>query len=367
MLTARFHVFLFSFFGRLASGHLEIICPASVKAVQAPRQHSDPPRPASHIGGDKGPAIEDELVRIELADGRVLETQLVVAADGAASGVRNMCGIGTWGWDYDQRGLVATVRTADANHTAWQRFLPHGPVAVLPLWDNLSSIVWSTTPKHAAELAALPPDEFVASLNAALHAPSAAARAEGPSASGFPLLAPLEVAAAAVTDVMGSLSQARAPARPAPVIESVEGVRASFPLRLMHANSFVRHRAALVGDAAHVTHPLAGQGLNLGIADAAALADILTEAAELGLDLGELSLLTQYEQRRKPETVAMLGALDTIKRLFSGEPGVMSAARNAGMSVLNNIDPVKRFVAGYAMGSGVGGIDLGSILRQPFK
>lgn len=176
----------------------------------------------------------DEYARVRLEDGRELHAALLVAADGADSRLRDMAGITTTGEPYDQHGVVTTIRTARHHgETAWQRFLPDGPLALLPLADGRCSIVWSTTPEHAEQLLQLPEAEFCATLT--------------------------EVSEAVLGDVRAC------------------GPRARFPLRKLHADAYVRPRFALVGDAAHAVHPLAGQGVNLGFLDAAVLSEVLQQ------------------------------------------------------------------------------------------
>jgi 2-octaprenylphenol hydroxylase len=233
--------------------------------------------------------------------------RLVVAADGARSAVRQMAGIATQGWRYDQTAVVATV-TTERHHrfTAWQRFLPTGPVAFLPLHDGRSSIVWSTTPEQAAELMEMDEAAFLAALQ----------RAFG--------------------DTLGHM-------------QAAEG-RGAFPLRLQHAVDYVKPRLALVGDAAHTIHPLAGQGVNLGLLDAAALAEVLLDAVCARKEVGSYGVLRRYERWRKGENLLMMAAMDGFKRLFGSRLAPLRWARNLGLTVADRSGPVKAMAIRRAMG-----------------
>jgi ubiquinone biosynthesis monooxygenase Coq6 len=386
-------------------GSLTLISPAAVTKLVLPPSPGAA-EPGGPVPGPLSPR-PGELATLTLADGSALRARLVVGADGAGSRVRDWARIGTWGWDYDQRAVVATVRAAGSGalRTAWQRFLPHGPVAILPLSGDYASVVWSTTPSHAEYLTSpsLSPEDFTHALNAVLTAAPetfAAALRGGDGGdsggagahAGSPVpdaadygsaawtggsyergrdalpLDPVSLLLGAGRRAVDALSTASFQAdrfRRAPLITSTVGARASFPLRFSKANAYVRPRLALVGDAAHVVHPLAGQGLNLGIADADALARALAAGAEQGADPGSLSLLREYEKDRSAHNLLMMGALDAVKRVFSGPGGVgggaaeelasavrepLAVARNLGMLALNAAGPLKERVAAYAMG-----------------
>ncbi|KAF0685673.1 hypothetical protein As57867_022405, partial [Aphanomyces stellatus] len=175
----------------------------------------------------EGPGEEYRMGTVHLEDGRQIRSRLVVAGDGGKSMIRSLSGLGTWGWSYDQQAVVATVKTDEIHTTAWQRFLPTGPIALLPIRDGYSSIVWSTTEAHAMELKGISPDEFVAQLNETL--------------------------------------SPRRPVPSAPQGHGAVGRRVSFQLKLQHATRYAKSGVALVGDSTHSIHPLAGQGLSLGL------------------------------------------------------------------------------------------------------
>jgi 2-octaprenylphenol hydroxylase len=244
-------------------------------------------------------------VRLVLADGRELEAQLTLAADGTESKIRALAGIATAGHAYAQDALVAHVRTTRPHrNTAWQRFLPTGPLAFLPLPDGRSSIVWSTERALAARLRRLAKDEFEGELT------EASAR------------------------VLGDVSLASA--------------IGSFPLRLQYAQSYVAPRIALLGDAAHVVHPLAGQGLNLGLLDCAALVEVLENRADGAL--GDLSVLRRYERWRKSENLVAATAFDGLERLFSLRGSWMSGLRVFGLDVVGGVPWLRRALARRALG-----------------
>jgi 2-octaprenylphenol hydroxylase len=251
-------------------------------------------------------ATTDAGVSIGLSDGRALRSQLLLAADGQESRTRELLGIETAGHSYRQDALVAHVRTAKSHgNAAWQRFLRSGPLAFLPLPDGRSSIVWSAERAEATRLRALDPEAFGAALTAA---------------SG---------------EVLGDCELSTPPA--------------SFPLKLQYALEYARPRAVLLGDAAHVVHPLAGQGLNLGLLDCAALADVLGQAGSGGY-FGEHKLLRRYERRRRSENLLAAGALDGLERLFSTADPLSTGLRTAGLSAVDKLPFIKHRFAQHALG-----------------
>jgi 2-polyprenylphenol 6-hydroxylase len=248
----------------------------------------------------------DEDVRLSLLDGRELRAQLLVAADGTESTLRELLKIGTAGHAYHQDALVAHVQTAQPHAgTAWQRFLSTGPVAFLPLNDGRSSIVWSVARPKADLLRAMNPDAFGAELTAA---------------SG---------------GVLG----------PCKLTSEV----AAFPLKLQYALDYARPRAVLLGDAAHVVHPLAGQGLNLGLLDCATLAEVLGEAGD-PRNFGDYKYLRRYERRRRSENLLAAAALDGLERLFSSTDPLSAGLRGAALSAVGRMPFMKRRFAQRALG-----------------
>jgi 2-octaprenylphenol hydroxylase len=267
--------------------------------------------PASVVHFD----VSDDFVTVELAAGHSIKGRLLVAADGVHSPIRQLAGISAVGWSYAQHAVVANVHTEMPHHeTAWQRFLPSGPLAFLPLADGRCSVVWSTTPDHAAELLRLNDEQFCVALT-----------------DGF---------GARLGRVLGT------------------GPRAAYPLRLQHATQYVLPRIALVGDAAHAIHPLAGQGANLGFLDVAWLAAIL----ETVNDPGGIAALRRYERARKGDNLRMMAAMDGFKRVFGTASGPLVWLRRLGLGVADNSRILKQGLVRHAMG--VNG-DLPQLARSP--
>ena len=251
--------------------------------------------------------IHADQITLGSENGDPIITSLLIGADGSDSWVRDQADISVRGWDYDQSALVTYVKTALSHQeTAWQRFMPDGPLAFLPLTQGYSSIVWSTTPTYAEELKSMDELDFCAELRFAFE------------------------------DKLGE-------------IQSV-GERATFPLHFANAETYVRPRIALLGDAAHSIHPLAGQGVNLGMADAATLAEVIQNALVAHQDIGSMTILRHYERWRKIENQTMLAAVDGFKRLFGRELSTLRWARNMGMELVHKFPPIKNLIMRYAMG-----------------
>ncbi|MBK1721427.1 UbiH/UbiF/VisC/COQ6 family ubiquinone biosynthesis hydroxylase [Thiocystis violacea] len=249
--------------------------------------------------------------RLLFTDGRSIEARLLVGADGRDSLVRALAGIETEGWDYGQRAIVANVKPADWHQeTAWQRFLSTGPLALLPLADGRCSIVWSACDERATELMAMDDQDFSNALTDAFEAR------------------------------LGRLV--------------VDGPRAALPLRLQHAKHYVQPGLALIGDAAHAIHPLAGQGVNLGFLDAAALVAALELAIAQGRDIGGLWALRHYERARRGDNMLMLAAMDAFNRLFSNDDPALSTIRSLGLRATDRIEPLKQLFMERALGMGGG-------------
>ena len=250
---------------------------------------------------------QESLSRAVLNSGLVVEADLIVAAEGATSPVREMAGIASSGWAYDQHAIVATIWTeASSGEVARQRFMPTGPLAFLPIDDGRCSIVWSTSPSEAERLMALDDEAFCGELTEASE------------------------------QMLGSVLRV--------------GPRGVFPLRLRNADHYVQPGLALVGDAAHGIHPLAGQGVNLGFLDMAVLLDVLLDARKAGRELGGMGTLRRYERARKGANIAMLGAMDMFKRLFSNRNPSLTLIRNMGLSLANAGGPVKHVIIRRALG-----------------
>jgi 2-octaprenyl-6-methoxyphenol hydroxylase len=246
-------------------------------------------------------------VDVTLSDGQVIASSLLVAADGARSKLRERAGIATHGWDYDQSGIVVTVgHERDHQGRAEEHFLPAGPFAILPLTGLRSSLVWTEKRAEAARIVALPEDQFVSEIE---------------------LRFGLQLGA------LHALDKPRA-----------------FPLGYFVARSFIGERLALVGDAAHVIHPIAGQGLNMGLKDVAALAESVVDAARLGMDPGQADVLERYQRWRRFDTMAMGVATNSLNLLFSNQSTLLRTVRDIGLGLVDRLPPLKNAFIRQAAG-----------------
>ncbi|CAI0380359.1 unnamed protein product [Linum tenue] len=284
--------------------------------------------------------IKAGLVKLEMSDGSSLYTKLVVGADGAKSQVRNLAGFKTTGWNYSQNAIICTVEHSVGNHTAWQRFLPGGPIALLPIGDNFSNIVWTMSPKQASDLTVMNEDEFVKAVNQAMD------NGYGPHPKSNFSNGSNKFSFLGGNLTMSTNESFEVP----PKVVKLASKRAAFPLSLMHANDYVAKRIVLIGDAAHAVHPLAGQGVNLGFGDAFTLSRIIGEGVAVGTDIGEVSLLRKYEAERKPANIAMMAVLDGFQKIYSVDFGPLNVLRAAAFHAANYISPLKRGIISYASG-----------------
>ena len=244
---------------------------------------------------------------VEYGDGKTMTPELLIGADGASSFVRNSAGITVKSWKYPQTAFVTHLQP-ELNHrnTAWQRFLTNGPVALLPLDDGRVSTVWTTTPEQAEMLSKAPDGQMESLLTEA------------------------------TDSVLGNLT--------------ASGPRGSFPLKSQHADRYVLDGLALVGDAAHAVHPLAGQGANLGLADAEALSNVIAEALAASEHPGDFPILRRYERERKAANKTMLHFIDGLNRLFSSESTPLARLRGAGMALFNKSGPIREHAVQVALG-----------------
>ncbi|WP_439372330.1 ubiquinone biosynthesis hydroxylase [Bradyrhizobium sp. PMVTL-01] len=248
-----------------------------------------------------------EGIDVTLGDGSVIAASLLVAADGARSKLRERAGIATHGWEYDQSGIVVTVgHERDHEGRAEEHFLPAGPFAILPLTGKRSSLVWTERRSEAARIIALGDEEFHGELEQrfGLH-----------------------------------LGEVKALDKPR-----------AFPLSYFVARSFIAERLALVGDAAHVIHPIAGQGLNMGLKDVAALAEVVVDAARLGMDLGGADVLERYQRWRRFDTMAMGVATNSLNFLFSNQSTLLRTVRDIGLGLVDRAPPLKNLFIRQAAG-----------------
>ena len=261
---------------------------------------------ATAVANYEGESGADRL-DVVLADGETISTRLLVAADGARSAIREVAGIQSVGWSYGQSGIVTTVgHERDHGGRAEEHFLPAGPFAILPLTGRRSSIVWTEQTPEAERIVALPDDAFHDELERRF---------------GLKL---------------GEIE--------------VIGLRRAYPLGLSVARSFVAERLALVGDAAHVIHPIAGQGLNLGLRDVAALAEAIADAARLGLDPGGSGVLERYQRWRRFDTMTMGIATDGLNRLFSNRSDALRIVRDVGLGLVERAPALKQLFIREAAG-----------------
>jgi len=257
----------------------------------------------------------------DLEDGRRITGTVMLAVDGRASQTRQRAGIAVSGWGYGQVGIVCAIGHEESHAgIAHERFLPSGPFAILPLTGNRSSLVWTEQTRFADAIMGL-----------------------GPRAFGHEVQK-------RCGEFLGKVE----------VLGDGGGRRWCYPLTLQFAHSYVANRLALVGDSAHGIHPIAGQGLNLGLRDAAALIDVFTDARAEGKDIGSAEILDRYAQWRRTDTAALIGVTDVLNRLFSNDIAPIRIARDLGIAAVNKIDPLKTFFMQHARGT-VG--DLPRLLR----
>ena len=251
--------------------------------------------------------VRADGVDVTLGDGGVVAASLLIAADGAKSKLRERAGIATHGWDYDQSGIVVTVgHERDHEGRAEEHFLPAGPFAILPLSGRRSSLVWTERRGEAERIVALSDEDFHAELE-----------------RRFGL----------------RLGEVKALDKPR-----------AFPLSYFVARSFIAERLALVGDAAHVIHPIAGQGLNMGLKDVAALAEVVVDAARLGMDIGQADVLERYQRWRRFDTMAMGLATNSLNVLFSNNWTLLRTVRDIGLGIVDRTPPLKNLFIREAAG-----------------
>lgn len=250
---------------------------------------------------------DTDKAEIILEDGAVLTADVLIAADGRDSALRQMAGIQTTGWEYQQDGLVATISSEKSHQqTAWQRFLPEGPLALLPLKNGDCSIVWTLKHETAQEYLALTENEFLQKLEQA---------SEG---------------------VLGNILSV--------------GPRGAFPLRFQYAQQYTAEHFVLVGDAAHAMHPLAGQGANAGLLDAAAIAETIIQTEQASRPMGSHKSLRRYERWRKGDNLAMMSSMDVINKMYTQDNEAFKQLRGTGMQVINQTNLLKNYFNQYAMG-----------------
>ena len=312
-----------------------------------------------------------------------LRARLVIGADGAHSPTRRLSGTRAYGWSYGQKAAVGTVRLSRASDVAWQRFLPDGPIAVLPATDDpcVANVVWTNAPAEADRIAALDDDAFAREVDAAFRgvgkyafsgdseSRAKAFDSESPGSPESPLERLERLVVSAVLEPLtksgmtfsekthrnggfgaGVGLAGGAPFEDPPTVVGASGKRGAFPLATQIAGRHVSERLALIGDAAHQVHPLGGQGVNLGLRDAALLQDVIEATVENGGDVGAASCLLSYEKKARAANAPMMAALDALQKLFAVDSTGAAWARGFGLAGINAIGPLRREIARYAMG-----------------
>ncbi|CDW77713.1 ubiquinone biosynthesis monooxygenase coq6-like [Stylonychia lemnae] len=262
------------------------------------------------------PKSQSEKPIVELDDGTLIRAKLVIGSDGEKSKVREEFGIRASGYSYGQNGLVCTVRTIRPNTIAYQRFLRTGPLALLPLWDNHSSIVWSCPPELSKDLIDVSEDKFVELLNQALQ-----------KSSDHSLMGQ-------IPDRVLKRNTFELP----PIIDKLETKRFAFPLSLLQSENLAAQRVALIGDAAHRVHPLAGQGMNIGLTGVAYLANQVVQAKKCGLDIGDYgNVLSDYERKENINAKMMISSIEFVKASYSGRIYGSERIADSTLGVLRNV------------------------------
>eukprot|EP01097_Dermamoeba_algensis_P008259 TRINITY_DN5439_c0_g1_i1.p1 TRINITY_DN5439_c0_g1~~TRINITY_DN5439_c0_g1_i1.p1 ORF type:complete len:492 (+),score=97.96 TRINITY_DN5439_c0_g1_i1:47-1522(+) len=317
---------------RLRKLNVEVLAPLAIEEIGQQDEEKDKKADGTNFGKMSSRKDNDGLMTVKTKSGDTFTTKLLVGADGAQSVVRKALSLPISGWSYGQKAVVQVVSLQQPNSSAWQRFLPSGPIALLPLFDNYSSIVWSTSTQHADHLLTLSDQEFASELCKAFMAPvSTMCNGMGYGSKFNPLSPPTNIP---------------------PTIESVCGKRAAFPLKRSHVDEYAYQRVALVGDAAHTIHPLAGQGVNLGFGDVVSLTNNIISAVYTGQDFGQRSSLRMYASTRREENERMMSGINLINNLFTSPLLVPTVVRNLSLSFTDSLSPLKKVFVDMALGKG---------------
>lgn len=280
-----------------------------------------------------------DLAQIEMEDGTSYSCRLLIGADGANSKIRKAMGTQYVSWNYDQMGIVGTLRLSEPmdNVVAWQRFLPTGPIALLPLTDELSSLVWTVGKEEAKLLLRLPNENFVDAVNEVLW-------------KQYPRDSLTESANKIINSLLETINLNSNAIRQLPPSVSgvLDGSRAAFPLGFGHAARYVSPRTALVGDAAHRVHPLAGQGVNLGFGDVQCLAEIVGTTVHLGAEIGNMHSLHEYETLRQRHNIPTMMVIDALQKLYGSSMKPVVVLRSVGLQFTHALNPIKKFIMGHA-------------------
>ncbi|KAK5583463.1 hypothetical protein RB653_005058 [Dictyostelium firmibasis] len=279
------------------------------------------------------------LPSVTLSNDQQLHGKLIIGADGGNSILKKQLQVPSMGRVYNQKAVVCTLKLGEQqqpNNTLFQRFLPTGPIALLPLANGYANIIWSTNLIHAQYLLELDDESFLEQVkDSFLKSPSTSNSSFFDIASNLLNLNPKGLSGNEIY---------------MPPIESLVSKRASFPLRIDHTFNYTLPRVCFIGDASHLVHPMAGQGVNLGMADVKALSEIIQQSVQSGYDIGDPMMLKRFEEIRKPENLKMLLSIDTLFNLFTNNSILVTGIRNFGMSLLNNISPLKTLIIGVSKG-----------------
>ncbi|XP_071453969.1 ubiquinone biosynthesis monooxygenase COQ6, mitochondrial [Hetaerina americana] len=276
-------------------------------------------------------------VKVQLEDGTVYTCNLLIGADGANSRVRSAMGVNYLSWNYGQMGVVATLQLSEptSNIVAWQRFLPSGPIALLPLTDELSSLVWSTSTEDAKLLLGLDSESFVDYVNEALW-------------KQYPIEKPVEAItknlSSLLHNIFGPTAAAGARQLPPSIKSVVEGSRAAFPLGFGHSTKYVGPGVALIGDSAHRVHPLAGMGVNLGFGDVDCLQKKVAEAIYSGSEIGNSQYLLEYETERQRHNFPRMVFIDALHKLYGTSFMPVVLLRSVGLQLTDALTPLKKII-----------------------
>ncbi|XP_066148540.1 ubiquinone biosynthesis monooxygenase COQ6, mitochondrial [Euwallacea fornicatus] len=285
------------------------------------------------------PQHNETVCQVKLDNDKNFSCDLLLGCDGVKSAVRTSMEADYISWNYDQIGIVATLKLCEKiqNEIAWQRFLPNGPVALLPLTDQLSSLVWSTTPQEGERLLSLPEHEFVDELNNAIHGTFSKASIVVDATNAF-------------NNLLSALNCSSNKTKPCPpkIQAIVAGSRATYPLGFGHSSQYIRKGVALVGDAAHRIHPLAGQGVNLGFGDITCLNQVLSDAIYSGSTINNLSYLKTYESQRQKHNVSTMLATEGLHRLYNTDFTPVVLLRSLGLQATHALEPLKRAIIAQA-------------------
>ncbi len=358
------------------SGHtVDFIAPATVSSIVTPPSvdfSNSGSGGASSTTTDNNQLVQlsyrhlqDEDARRNLNPSTTIHTKLLIAADGADSFIRKSLNMPMMEMGYGRTAVISTVQLATSTTTAFQRFFPSVPLALLPLWNDFANVIWSTTPNHANHLMSIPYEQFTKEVNDAMqvgptNSPGLSTSEETNSTrSKLPksISNSIEMMARTLAEGLAVSNWMQDPFRLPPIIVPPRKqlpqppARFAINLTLSQARNYVSHRVALVGDAAHRLHPMAGLGLNLGIADAVCLVKLIQQAQLSGMDVGDAYFLGQYDKERKPAVLTTMAGIQLLHTAFSTEYTPAVWLRSIGVNIVNSATPLRQTLANIAAGN----------------